>query len=157
MLLAPLLPSGWRTARYALGWMRAIEVAHFGSSFRPMLECSGRGPTPCSFIGVLRERSFFFTAELDWCPLLRDDSQVVDLVFAMEDMERGLQEMAQSVEHMQEMLKRSPMVQALAQHKPEVRAPSALLSQNGRRGFYQVTVYEATRKCFAHQIAFPTG
>ena len=44
----------------------------------------------------------------------------------MEDMERGLQEMAQSVEHMQEMLTRSPMVQALAQHKPEVRAPSAL-------------------------------
>merc|ERR1719443_2556871 len=39
----------------------------------------------------------------------------------MEDMERGLQEMAQSVEHMQEMLKRSPMVQALAQHKPEVK------------------------------------
>merc|ERR1719265_1948436 len=36
-------------------------------------------------------------------------------------MERGLQEMAQSVEHMQEMLKRSPMVQALAQHKPEVK------------------------------------
>ena len=74
------------------------------------------------------------TAELDWCPLLRVDSQVVDLVFAMEDMERGLQEMAQSVEHMQEMLKRSPMVQALAQRKPEVRAPSALHSQNGRRG-----------------------
>ena len=109
--------------------------------------------------GPLRKECFFcfFTAELDWCPLLRVDSQVVDLVFAMEDMERGLQEMAQSVEHMQEMLKRSPMVQALAQHKPEVRAPSALLSQNGRRGFYQVTVYEATRKCFAHQIAFPTG
>ena len=121
-----------------------------------MLECSGRGPTPCSFIGVLRERSFFFTAELDWCPLLRDDSQVVDLVFAMEDMERGLQEMAQSVEHMQEMLKRSPMVQALAQRKPEVRAPSALLSQNGRRGFHQVTLHEATRRCFTHQIAFPT-
>merc|ERR1719258_236717 len=50
-----------------------------------------------------------------------EDSKVVDLVFAMEDMERGLQEMAQSVEHMQEMLKRSPMVQALAQHKPEVK------------------------------------
>merc|ERR1719478_1827802 len=49
------------------------------------------------------------------------DSKVVDLVFAMEDMERGLQEMAQSVEHMQEMLKRSPMVQALAQRKPEVK------------------------------------
>ena len=97
-----------------------------------------------------------FTAELDWCPLLRVDSQVVDLVFAMEDMERGLQEMAQSVEHMQEMLKRSPMVQALAQRKPEVRTPSALLAQNGRRGFYQVTVYEATRRCFTHQIAFPT-
>merc|ERR1719337_539916 len=29
--------------------------------------------------------------------------------------------MAQSVEHMQGMLKRSPMVQALAQHKPEVK------------------------------------
>ena len=42
----------------------------------------------------------------------------------MEDMERGLEEMAQSVEHMQEMLKRSPMVQALAQRKPEVRAQS---------------------------------
>ena len=97
-----------------------------------------------------------FTAELDWCPLLRVDSQVVDLVFAMEDMERGLQEMAQSVEHMQEMLKRSPMVQALAQRKPEVRAPSALLSQNGRRGFHQVTLYEATRRCFTHQLAFPT-
>ena len=80
----------------------------------------------------------FFTAALDWCPLLRVDSEVVDLVFAMEDMERGLQEMAQSVEHMQEMLKRSPMVQALAQHKPEVRAPSALLSQNGRRGLLQM-------------------
>ena len=53
-------------------------------------------------------------------------AEVVDLVFAMEDMERGLQEMAQSVEHMQTMLKRSPMVQALAQHKPEVRAWSAL-------------------------------
>ena len=100
---------------------------------------------------------FFFRAELDWCPLLRVDSQVVDLVFAMEDMERGLQEMAQSVEHMQEMLKRSPMVQALAQRKPEVRTPSALLAQNGRRGFYQVTVYEATRRCFTHQLAFPTG
>ena len=50
-----------------------------------------------------------------------EDSKVVDLVFAMEDMERGLQEMAQSVEHMQEMLKRSPMVQALAQRKPEVK------------------------------------
>ena len=62
----------------------------------------------------------------------------MDLVFAMEDMERGLQEMAQSVEHMQEMLKRSPMVQALAQHKPEVRAPSALLSQNGRRGLTHI-------------------
>ena len=44
----------------------------------------------------------------------------------MEDMERGLQEMAQSVEHMQEMLKRSPTVQALAQRQPEVRAASAL-------------------------------
>ena len=121
-----------------------------------MLECNGRGPTPCSYIGILRERSFFFTAELDWCPLLCVDSQVVDLVFAMEDMERGLQEMAQSVEHMQEMLKRSPMVQALAQRKPEVRAPSALLSQNGRRGFHQVTLYEATRRCFTHQLAFPT-
>ena len=72
-----------------------------------------------------------FTAELDWCPLLRVDSQVVDLVFAMEDMERGLQEMAQSVEHMQEMLKRSPMVQALAQRKPEVRAPSGFFPQEG--------------------------
>ena len=101
------------------------------------------------------EKGAFFTAELDWCPLLRDDSQVVDLVFAMEDMERGLQEMAQSVEHMQEMLKRSPMVQALAQHKPEVRAASALHSQNGRRGIYQVTFYEATRRCFTHQFAFP--
>jgi len=50
-----------------------------------------------------------------------EDSKVVDLVYAMEDMERGLQEMAQSVEHMQEMLKRSPMVQALAQRKPEVK------------------------------------
>ena len=89
-------------------------------------------------------------------PLERVDSEVVDLVFAMEDMERGLQEMAQSVEHMQEMLKRSPMVQALAQRKPEVRAPSALLSQNGRRGFHQVTLYEATRRCFTHQLAFPT-
>ena len=54
------------------------------------------------------------------------DAEVVDLVFAMEDMERGLQEMAQSVEHMQEMLKRSPTVQALAQRQPEVRAASAL-------------------------------
>ena len=44
----------------------------------------------------------------------------------MEDMERGLQEMAQSVEHMQEMLKRSPTVQALAQRQPEVRAARAL-------------------------------
>lgn len=59
------------------------------------------------------------------------DAEVVDLVFAMEDMERGLQEMAQSVEHMQEMLKRSPMVQALAQHKPEVRALSALRRHQG--------------------------
>merc|ERR1719258_181429 len=50
-----------------------------------------------------------------------EDSKVVDLVFAMEDMERGLHEMAQSVEHMQKMLKRSPMVQALAQRKPEVK------------------------------------
>ena len=49
----------------------------------------------------------------------------------MEDMERGLEEMAQSVEHMQEMLKRSPMVQALAQRKPEVRALSALLRHQG--------------------------
>ena len=64
-------------------------------------------------------------------PLERVDSEVVDLVFAMEDMERGLQEMAQSVEHMQEMLKRSPMVQALAQHKPEVRAPSGFFPQEG--------------------------
>ena len=86
-------------------------------------------------------------AELDCCPLLRVDSEVVDLVYAMEDMERGLQE----------MLKRSPMVQALAQRKPEVRAPSALRWQNGRRGFYQVTVSEATRRCLTHQLAFPTG
>merc|ERR1719359_1139478 len=50
-----------------------------------------------------------------------EDSKVMDLVFAMEDMERGLEEMAQSVEHMQEMLSRSPMVQALAQRKPEVK------------------------------------
>ena len=49
----------------------------------------------------------------------------------MEDMERGLEEMAQSVEHMQGMLKRSPMVQALAQHKPEVRALSALRRHQG--------------------------
>ena len=49
----------------------------------------------------------------------------------MEDMERGLEEMAQSVEHMQEMLKRSPMVQALAQRKPEVRALSALRRHQG--------------------------
>jgi len=76
-------------------------------------------------------------AELDWSPLMRVNSEVVDLVFAMEDMERGLQEMAQSVEHMQEMLKRSPMVQALAQHKPEVRAASALLSQKRRRGLLE--------------------
>ena len=67
-------------------------------------------------------KELFFTAELDWCPLLCVDSQVVDLVFAMEDMERGLQEMAQSVEHMQEMLKRSPMVQALAQREPVRRS-----------------------------------
>ena len=77
------------------------------------------------------EKGAFFTAALDWCPLLCVDSQVVDLVFAMEDMERGLQEMAQSVEHMQEMLKRSPMVQALAQRKPEVRAPSGFFPQEG--------------------------
>ena len=57
--------------------------------------------------------------------------EVLDLVFAMEDMERGLEEMAQSVEHMQGMLKRSPMVQALAQHKPEVRALSALRRHQG--------------------------
>ena len=68
-------------------------------------------------------------AELDWSPLMRVNSEVVDLVFAMEDMERGLQEMAQSVEHMQEILKRSPTVQALAQRQPEVRAPSALRTQ----------------------------
>lgn len=60
--------------------------------------------------------------------------EVLDLVFAMEDMERGLEEMAQSVEHMQEMLKRSPMVQALAQRKPEVRAPSAFFPQGGDTG-----------------------
>ena len=71
---------------------------------------------PCRKIGLLLERV---------------DSEVVDLVFAMEDMERGLQEMAQSVEHMQEMLKRSPMVQALAQRKPEVRAPSGFFPQEG--------------------------
>ena len=64
-------------------------------------------------------------------PLELVDSEVVDLVFAMEDMERGLEEMAQSVEHMQEMLKRSPMVQALAQRKPEVRALSALRRHQG--------------------------
>ena len=86
------------------------------------------------FIHRNPSRKELFLRLLDWCPLLCVDSQVVDLVFAMEDMERGLQEMAQSVEHMQEMLKRSPMVQALAQRKPEVRAPSALRSQNGRRG-----------------------
>ena len=96
-------------------------------------------------------------AELDWSPLLRAESEVVDLVFAMEDMERGLQEMAQSVEHMQEMLKRSPMVQALAQRKPEVRAASAPLSQDGRRGIFQVTLYEAKRMCCVRKIAFPTG
>ena len=55
--------------------------------------------------------------------------EVLDLVFAMEDMERGLEEMAQSVEHMQEMLQRSPTVQALAQRQPEVRAPSAFRPQ----------------------------
>ena len=71
-------------------------------------------------------KSFFSLLSLIGPPLKRFDSEVVDLVYAMEDMERGLSEMAQSVEHMQEMLKRSPMVQALAQRQPEVRAPSAL-------------------------------
>ena len=66
------------------------------------------------------------------------DAEVVDLVFAMEDMERGLEEMAQSVEHMQAMLKRSPMVQALAQHKPEVRACRAFSAgTRARRSYVQ--------------------
>ena len=56
----------------------------------------------------------------------------------MEDMERGLEEMAQSVEHMQAMLKRSPMVQALAQHKPEVRACRAVSAgTRARRSYVQ--------------------
>ena len=80
---------------------------------------------------------------------MRFDSEVVDLVFAMEDMERGLQEMAQSVEHMQAMLKRSPMVQALAQHKPEVRAPSALLPQAGDM---DCILYETNRRCCTQPI-----
>ena len=66
------------------------------------------------------------------------------MIFAMEDMERGLQEMAQSVEHMQDMLKRSPMVQALAQHKPEVRAPRALHWQRGREVDH--ILHEASRE-----------
>merc|ERR1712037_558063 len=48
-------------------------------------------------------------------------SKALDLVFAMEDMERGLREMSQSEEHMQEMLMRSPIVKALADRKPEVK------------------------------------
>merc|ERR1719482_1955630 len=66
-----------------------------------------------------------------------EDSKVVDLVYAMEDLERGLSEMAQSVEHMQEMLKRSPMVQALAQRQPEVKQilndPKKLQEEQGGR------------------------
>ena len=108
--------------------MRAIECGSLLKQTSPDVGVQLRTPSS----------EEFFTAALDWCPLLRVDSEVVDLVFAMEDMERGLQEMAQSVEHMQEMLKRSPMVQALAQRKPEVRAPSALLSHNGRRGLHRV-------------------
>ena len=69
--------------------------------------------------------------EVGWSLQRSFAPEVVDLVFAMEDMERGLEEMAQSVEHMQEMLKRSPMVQALAQRKPEVRALSALRRHQG--------------------------
>ena len=65
-----------------------------------------------------RVRDFFMTA---------DTSAAVNAY----RLEHSLQEMAQSVEHMQAMLKRSPMVQALAQHKPEVRAPSAFLPQAG--------------------------
>ena len=159
------------TQTHAVGAVAAVGVQD--SKVRASMDTRNRGGSfwkqASPGVGVQRQRphtlfihrnpsrkELFFTAELDWCPLLCVDSQVVDLVFAMEDMERGLQEMAQSVEHMQEMLKRSPMVQALAQRKPEVRAPSALLSQNGRRGFHQVTLYEATRRCFTHQLAFPT-
>ena len=159
------------TQTHAVGAVAAVGVED--SKVRASMDTRNRGG---SFwkqlslgVGVQRQRPHtlfihrnpsrkeLFLRLLDWCPLLCVDSQVVDLVFAMEDMERGLQEMAQSVEHMQEMLKRSPMVQALAQRKPEVRTPSALLAQNGRRGFYQVTVYEATRRCFTHQLVFPTG
>merc|ERR1719207_386234 len=55
--------------------------------------------------------------------LLNTQTHAVGAVAAVgaEDSERGLQEMAQSVEHMQEMLKRSPTVQALAQRQPEVK------------------------------------
>ena len=74
----------------------------------------------------------------------------MDLVFAMEDMERGLQEMAQSVEHMQEMLKRSPMVQALAQHKPEVRARSALLRDQENMTFF---LHKASRGYPVQQVS----
>ena len=158
------------TQTHAVGAVAAVGVED--SKVRASMDTRNRGGSfwkqASPGVGVQRQRPHtlfiyrnpsrkeLFLRLLDWCPLLCVDSQVVDLVFAMEDMERGLQEMAQSVEHMQEMLKRSPMVQALAQRKPEVRAPSALLSQNGRRGFHQVTLYEATRRCFTHQLAFPT-
>ena len=84
---------------------------------------------------MIQQRSFGRVSpvpfEIGWSPQRCFAPEVVDLVFAMEDMERGLEEMAQSVEHMQEMLKRSPMVQALAQRKPEVRALSALRRHQG--------------------------
>ena len=70
----------------------------------------------------------------------------------MEDMERGLSEMAQSVEHMQEMLKRSPMVQALAQHKPEVRARSALLRDQENMTFF---LHKASRGYPVQQVSSP--
>ena len=69
----------------------------------------------------------------------------------MEDMERGLQEMAQSVEHMQEMLKRSPMVQALAQRKPEVRGVKRILPAGGDTVCIPDEANRAWSTCRLHQ------
>lgn len=63
------------------------------------------------------------------------NEQVVDLVWAMEDFERGLQEMAHSVEHMQAMIMRSPVVKDIIARNPKVAGMCYPGSENGNSKF----------------------
>jgi len=53
----------------------------------------------------------------------------------MEDFERGLQEMAHSVEHMQAMIMRSPVVKDIIARNPKVAGMCYPGSENGNSKF----------------------